>query len=203
MSELVALEEIYLGVRDWMLSKGLPKGWLEYGPPRVPEKVGGSRLYVCPDVDSGDVILPSRSQKMNPSLIGVRALGIRFVIFAKDTREGAQLYHHEDLAVRIANLAHVALMRMADRGFVRLGSELSGRTTLARVTRSGFVADETTDAWSGRVYEIRAQVDTPISDVTFKGAAAAEAEFTTGTTGHGGDGPATNADLPQATTRVL
>jgi hypothetical protein len=203
MSELVAFEEVFLGVRDWMLAKGLPKGWLEYGPPRVPEKVGGSRLYMCPDAEAGDGVLPARSQKMNPTLIAVCALGIRFVIFAHDTRQGAQLYHHADLALRIANLAHVALMRMADRAFVRLGGELTGRTTTARVTARGFVADATTDAWSGCVYLIRAQVDTPVSDVTFKGAAAAEAEFTTGTTSLDVDGPATNADLPQATTRVL
>jgi hypothetical protein len=201
MSALNVFETVYVRVRDWMQGKGLPNGWLTYGRPQVPPGKGATRLFLCPDDDSGDAVGPAKAQRMNPVQVAVRAVGIKLTIYAASTKEGAQAYHHEDLAIRIANLAHVALLRCAERGFRASG--VSGTTsTEVRVLRAGFVADASTDAWSGRVYEMRFQVDAPVNDVTYLGEAPAEADFAPGTTELEVSGPGTSSDLPTATTRV-
>ncbi len=185
---------IFRGVRDRMEAKGLPKSWFTYGPPQVPQSVGGTRLFMCVDEESGDAILPAHSQRKNPEHVAARALGFKIAIYAHSTREGAGRADHEDIAIRIANMCHVAIERL---------TKTPGTSTMWRPTRAGFVTLQSSDGWAGRLYEMRFQIDIAVDDVTFTGDAADEATpLAAGTTTLDLEGPGTSSDLPNATTRA-
>lgn len=182
---------LYINVRDSVKAKGLPFDFV-YGPPQVPEKVGGTRIFMAHDDEAGDAILPARSQHNNPKQVGVRSIGMRVVIFARDTVEGAQRHEHEALALQLANMVHVALHRAVT----------VTHKTLWRMRAVGFAADATTDGWNGRVYVMRFHVDTPIADRTYQGAAKPEGSFASPVTSLTATGAGAPTDLPSATTRV-
>jgi hypothetical protein len=185
---------IFYGIRDSMEAKGLPKGWFTYGPPQVPQTRGATRLFLCVDEEAGDAILPARAQRRNPQHVGVRALGFKVSIYAHSTREGADMPHHEGLAVRLANMVHVAIEHLTKQ---------EGTLTMWRPTRVGFVTLPSTDGWAGRLYEFRFQLDVAIDDVTYVGDAAREVSpEAAGTTTLDPDGPVVNPDLPNVTTTM-
>src|SRR5688572_19566191 len=99
---------IYLATAARLAAKGMPYEFT-YGPPQVPQKVGETRLYMCADDETGDAILPARSQRRNPKQVAIRAIGSRVAILAHSTIAGADRHDHENLAISIANLVHVAL----------------------------------------------------------------------------------------------
>jgi hypothetical protein len=183
--------EVFNPVRDRLRAKGLPTA-IEciYGPPPVPMKVGATRLYMCTDDEVGDAIGGPKAQRPNPKHVGVRAIGAMVVIYAHSTEQGADRGDHEEIALTIADMVHAAL-----HSVIRAGkSEF-------RVTRAGFRADETTDGWAGRVYEMRLSIDTAIEDLTWKGAALPEVSAPRTTTTLDANGTS-STDLPNATTRV-
>lgn len=185
------IHDVFIEVKGAVKAKGMPFEFT-YGPPQVPQKVGATRLYMCLDDAAGDQFLGPRGQHRNPKLVDVRAIGVLVRIYASSHLAGAQRHDHEAIAIQIANMVHVALHDV-----------IKSSKTLFRVQRAGFVPDETTDGWAGRVYEMRLQIDTPVADVSWTGEAAAEFEFATGATTLDTDGsPAANTDLPTATTRI-
>lgn len=186
-------DDLFAPVRDRLRVKGLPSAIaFEYGPPQVPMKVGATRLWLGIDDEAGDQTSNSpKAQRPNPKHVGVRAIGVRVVIYAHDTRQGAHRGDHETIALAIANMVHAALHAV-----------VRAENTEWRVTRTGFVADPTTDGWSGRLYEMRFAVDTPISDLTWKGAAAPEVSAPSTKTTLNVEGAGASTDLPNATTRV-
>jgi hypothetical protein len=184
------IHDVFLEVKDAVKAKGMPFEFT-YGPPQVPAKVGATRLYMCLDDLAGDQLLGPRGQHRNPKLVDVRAVGVLVRIYASSTRAGAQRHNHEALGLQIANMVHVALHDV-----------IKSSKTMFRVNRAGFVPDETTDGWAGRVYDMRLQIDTPVAAVNWVGEAAAEFEFATGATTLEADGPAASTDLPNATTRI-
>lgn len=187
-----SIRGVFLELRDALSAKGLPAEWVTYGPPPSDAaKVGGTRLYVARDTVQGDQVNPPRSNHQNPRQYAVRAIGIVVRIHAQSTIEGAARYDHEALADQIADLVHVALHKVVG----------AARTTW-RVTRAGIVADQTTDGWNGCVYELRAQIDRGVADVTFTGDAAPEGEFTTARTTRTTTGPGVSTSLPGASTEI-
>jgi len=183
------IHDVFLEVRDRCLARGMPFDFV-YGPPQVPAKIGATRLYMGLDEQAGDALLGPRSQHRNPKLVDVRAVGVLVTIYASSTIAGAQRHNHEALGLQIANMVHASLHHV-----------IVASKTLFRVTRAGFVADPTTDGWAGRVYEMRLQIDTPVADVKWTGEAAAEAEFTAGSTTVTTNGPGAPTEVPHATTR--
>lgn len=185
------LFDLYAQVRDRVKSKGMPFNFA-YDKPPVPTAVGGTRLYMCTDDAAGDQVLPPHApiNRANPKHVGILALGATITVFARSTLPGARLHEHEALALQIVNMVHVAVHEVV----------LASRTRY-RVTRYGFVSNETTDGWAGRVYEMHLSLDTPLADVDWLGEAGPEGSFTTATTTLDASGPA-GSDLPSATTRT-
>lgn len=183
-------ERIFVPVQASLKAKGLPFEFI-YGQPQVEPKVGPTRLYFELDADAGDRALPARSQRKNGKRVGVRAVGARVVILARSSKEGAQRQDHEELALQVASMVQVAIHRV-----VYL------EKTLWRMRATGFAADSTTDGWSGRVYVMRFEIDAPVADLTFVGAAKPEGGFDKSATGLTASGPGTSTGLPNATTRV-
>jgi len=184
-------DDLFLPVKERVRARGLPSAIeFTYGEPQIPVKVGGSRLFMHIDDEAGDQIKPTTSQRPNPKLVSVRAVGVRVVIFAHDTRQGAHRGHHEAEALIISQMVHAALDQV-----------VKAANTRWTPGRYGFVAVEGSEGWAGRAYEMRFTVDTAIEDVTWKGAAAPEYTFTDATTTHTRTGAAT-VSLPNATTRI-
>lgn len=184
-------DELFLPVRDRVRAKGLPSAIeFTYGPPQVPSKVGGSRLYMNIDDEAGDQIKPTASQRPNPKIVHVRAIGVRVVIYAHDTRQGAHRGHHEAVALNISQMVHAAL-----------DSVINAAKTRWTPGRYGFVAVEGSDDWAGRAYEMRFTVDTGIEDVTWKGDAAPEVAAPHTRTTHTVNGSGASS-LPNASTRI-
>lgn len=183
---------IFLPVVERVRERGLPTAIpFVYGPPQVPMTVGGTRLFMALDDESGDQYAPTRSQRLNPKHVGIRSIGVRVWIYAHATNQGAHRGDHERIALTIASMVHAAIDVVVQAAKTRWTPG-----------RMGFRDDQTTDGWAGRVYEMRFAVDTPIADLTFKGEAAAEFEFATGATTLDPDGPGAATTLPHATTRT-
>lgn len=186
----MSLHDVFVQLRDRLKANGVPFE-VAYGPQPVPMKVGTSRLQVMRDYESGDAVLPTRSQRPNPNQVAVRAVGGIVRIFASSTLEGAQRHNHEAIADQLADQVHVALHRIVQAG-----------RTLWRVQRMGLLPDGTVDGWSGVVFEIRFQIDHGVEDRSWTGEAAPEGSFTTGATSLSVSGPGVSTDLPNATTRI-
>lgn len=185
-------EHIFVPVRDAVKAKGMPFEFI-YGPPQLDPNVGGTRIFIATDDDAGDAILPARSQRMNPQLVAVRAIGVRIVILAHSTVAGARRHNHEELALQVANMIHVAIEH-----------QVAKKKTLWRPLKTGFVSDASTDGWAGRVYVMRLQIDTPVSDLTWVGDDKPTGTFVNPTTSTQVTGPvASTESLPTATTRVI
>ena len=187
------MKALHIPIVERLRAKGLPTAIeVTYGPPVVPAKGGGTRIYMHEDDDAGDQVGAKRSQKANPRGVGIRSVGIKFVIFAHDTRQGADIGDHTALARQLADMIAAAVHIVVRRDLKSLYS----------AGRAGFVAIETGDGWAGRAYAMTFAVDTRISDLTWKGAAAPEGSFTTGATTLSASGPGVSTDLPSATTRT-
>lgn len=185
------LFDLYTQVRDRVKSKGFPFDFT-YDVPPVPASVGGTRLYMCTDDAAGDQVLPPHAPvaRANPKHVGILAVAAKIVIFARSTLNGARRHEHEALALQIVNMVHVAVHEVV----------LASKTRY-RVTRYGFVSNESTDGWAGRVYEMRLSLDTPLADVDWLGEAGPEGSFTTSTTTLAASGVGAS-DVPNATTRL-
>lgn len=183
--------DLYVQVRDRVKGLGMPFDFAFDRPP-VPASVGGTRLYMCTDDAAGDQVRPPHAplNRANPKHVGILALGLVVTIFARSTVPGARIHNHEALALQIVAMVHAAIHEVV----------LADRTSY-RVTRYGFVSDETTDGWNGRVYEMHLQLDTPLADVAWTGEGGPTGSFTSATTTLDPSGPAAS-DLPSATTRT-
>lgn len=186
------IHDVFLEVAERLRAKGLPAAIrFEFGRPEVPMKVGATRLYMAID-DQADQLRGSRGNHQNPKRKNVRAVGVVFAIYARSTEQGADRWHHEAIALAIAGMVHAALHHVV----------LTSKT-LYTPGSAGFVPDETTDGWAGRVYEARYAIDVPITDVTWKNAAPSEFTFAVGATSLDTSGsPGAATDLPHATTRI-
>lgn len=188
---MTTLHAAYLAVQKSMRSRGLPFE-VVYGPQRVPDTVGNTRVEFSADREAGDGMLPARSQRANPKQVAVRALGGVCRIFARATMSGAEVHNHEALALKIADMVHTALHE-----HVRL------LPSLWRISKAGFLTDkEKPDGWLGEVYEFRFQIDRAVAVLTWQDEAAPEGEFTTGSTTLTTSGPGTSSALPSASTRI-
>lgn len=183
--------EIFVLLRAALKAKGMPFE-IVYGPSQVPDKVGGTRIEMSRDYESGDRVLPGKADTRNPPMVAVRAMSSRIRIFARDTIEGAQRHNHERLAERIADMIHASLIPICRES-----------KTQWRVIRAGFVSDATSDGWAGVVFDLRIEIDrgvyafpnwtqAELDEVDAQGIGAT----TLTTSGNG------STDLPSATTRV-
>lgn len=187
------MKALHIPIVERLRAKGLPTAIeVTYGTPVVPPKNGGSRIYMHEDDDAGDQLGAKRSQKANPRGVGIRSVGIKFVIFAHDTRQGADVGDHTALARQLADMIAAAVHIVVRRDF----------KSLYTPGRAGPIAIPEGDGWAGRAYGTTFAVDTRISDLTWRGAAAPEGSFTTGRTTLDADGPGTSSALPSATTRT-
>lgn len=140
-----------------------------YGPERK-DDVGltDTRIVLERDRQTGDQPGPPRSQHKNPSLAGVRGVGVVLRIFARANVSGANVWDHERLADAIVDKAWVALRKIATR-----------RRTIWNITSAKLLSREeleqrSLEQWPGAVYEMRFTVDRGVLDTDWQGEAAPE-----------------------------
>lgn len=182
---------LFLALRARLAARGVPYE-LSYGPPVVPLKTGATRLCMWADTESGDSLSGPKGTQGNPKKTATISIGFVLWIFAQSTTPGAQRFDHEQIARELFYQFHNALKWVIYRA-----------NAAFRPIRQGMVTDASvSDGWPGVAYEFRFQVDQPIEDRTWLGAAAPVATdwSTTNTLSMSGDEPA--GILPAATTRL-
>jgi hypothetical protein len=122
---------------------------------------------------------PSRSQHVNPHMVGVTACGVRALIYAKSPLAGAQLHDHEELAFEGYRMLHAALEPILKLIPTLWRNRAAGLMTAEELKLAGI------EEWSGVVYQWTFEVDCGIDDANFKGEAAPE--VTVGENGLGVD----------------
>jgi hypothetical protein len=182
---------LLLALRARLAARGVPYE-LSYGPPVVPLKTGATRLCLWADTESGDSLSGPKGLQGNPRKSATISIGFVLWVFAQSTIPGAQRFDHEQIARELFYQFHNALKHVIYRA-----------NAAFRSTRQGFVTDASvSDGWPGVAYEFRFQVDQPIEDRSWLGAASPEASSwtTTHTLDMSGSGDA--GTIPAATTRL-
>jgi len=181
--------DVFDKLRAALKAKGVPFEVVD-GPTSDPLAIGATRVQLLSDDEGGDQILPPSGAHRNPRMYALLAEGAIARIHASSTKEGARRRDHHRVARLVAKQIYAELQKLVSAGH-----------TTWRATRAGVVADsQTTDGWSGVVYELRFYVSFGVFDVTWTGKAPAEAApkvvSTLTTTG------STSGDLPSASTRI-
>ncbi len=186
------MHEIFALLQASLKDKSVPVPFT-YGPGRVPDKVGATRIEMSRSYDQDDRLGPGKTDRRNPPMVAVRAMAAKIRVFARDTKEGAMRHDHERLAERIADHIHASLIPICREA-----------KTQWRVLRAGFVNDETSDGWSGVIFELKIEVDrgvyafptwqeSALPEINASGSATNELTATPAAATH---------PLPSATTRV-
>jgi hypothetical protein len=165
-------------VKDFLVTKGCNVP-VVYGPERKEQALNRPRYVIERDRAAGDQHTGTRSQRTNPKLVDVRAIGCVCRIFAQSTVASAGVWNHE----RDAD-------QMVDHFTVAMASVIQNRKTLWRVTNAklltaGELAARDIETWPGVVYEVKFQVDRGVADLTWRtpeqAAGSAQEEHTMGT----------------------
>ncbi len=142
-----------------------------HGPPRLglPETFGAGSLEVHTQLDAqggDDVGGAARGSKANPRQVGTRAIGVRALIYARSSLDGAGIGDHEKLCQALVDGVIVSLLHWASETKAVGFAFKSGKM----ISRDERVA-EGSDTPPGAVYELVFSVPRGVYALTYEGEA--------------------------------